>query len=343
MTAGIAARLGGAVAVQTWPAPEALLARGGPGPLLDQLALALIEASAVHLVFGVRQSDQRLSLSVAEQNIPFVLALGNPREVVLDAAEAWNVDLPSATRAVASSCSSFLRYVAAPGAVVLRADQASSDPSGAVRSIASHFGIELDDVAVETVLRKAGNPARAGADQRWNALPQEARRLIEGALDAYARFFAGEALGEIVWTRELFTLLSDPTKRPTEPIELAGDARCLLYGPYIDLAPGSWKVRVVLGFSDQAAGRIFQFIAYMAHQELASTTLQPNLGGIYVAEINFSIGERDGKGIDLRVLVLSNDTAGQLAFGHVVASPISVNDLRMASDTRESFMSVLDL
>src|SRR5205085_3868748 len=107
------------------------------------------------------------------------------------------------------------------------------------------------------------------------------------ALEPYASFFAGSGMHQIVWSRDFFTLVDDPTRRPTEPVNVAGGARCLIYGPYIHLAAGSWSARVVLGFSGEAVGHIFMVDACSGGQQLAASSFQPQTAGVYTAEISF--------------------------------------------------------
>ena len=81
----------------------------------------------------------------------------------------------------------------------------------------------------------------------------------------------------------------------------------------------------------------------MADLELASTTFQPEADGIRAAEINFSLGEAAGRGIDLRVLVLSGNAKGQLAFGHIVLTPVALQQSNTSSQSRDTFEAVLEL
>ncbi len=275
------------------------------------------------------------------------MALDDPRVAVADILAEIEPELVPATRAVANSCSLLMRYIAAPGALTIDAKRARADLHGTVLAIARHLDITIDIAEAGTIVNEldaAGlSPNRPADDEIWQRIPLEGRKLVDGALAAYSDFFSGGAIGQIVWTRDLFTLAAEAGKKPTEAVDVSGGARCLIHGGYIYLPPGSWSAQVVLGFSQETLGNFFQFIAYMAHRELASTSFQPAAAGIYATEINFSLGEATGTGVDLRVLVLSDNAKGQLAFGQVVVTPVALHHPDAASQSRDGFEAVLDL
>lgn len=342
----LANTLGGTVATNLWPSLDEMLSLGAQGPVLDHIALTLISAPTTHLVIGSRLPEEGLRNALMKTGTRFVVALDDPRVAVTDILAEIDLELAAATRAVANSCSFLMRYIATPGALMIDANRARADAGGAVMEIARHLDFPIDvaeAAAIADDLERAGlSPHRPDADEVWQRMPDAGRKLIGGALAAYRDFFSGGAIGQIVWSRDLFALVADPTQKP-EIIDVSGGARCLLYGPYVHLSPGSWSARVVLGFSQEAVGHIFQFIAYVADRELASTSFQPEAEGIRAADINFSLGEATGKGVDLRVLVLSGNAKGQLAFGHVVLTPVALHQSNLASQSRDAFEAVLDL
>jgi hypothetical protein len=169
--------------------------------------------------------------------------------------------------------------------------------------------------------------------------------MVDGALAAYAGAFSGSGTGRIVWTRDLFIVASDPGKSPTEVLDVShvsGDDRFLIYGPYIQLPPGSWTARVLLGLSRDAAGYTFVVDAY-AGKRLANSSFQPLHGGVFAPEITFSIDEANGPGLEIRVLVGSDNAKGQLAFGKVVLSPVAISHPNGATGSQDDFLSVLAL
>ena len=344
--ARLARTLGGTVAIKTWPSLDEMLALGNQVAVLDQIALTLIRDPPTHLVIGARQPDEGLRNVLVACKTSFVVALDDPRVAVADILTHSDSEIAGATRAVASSCSSLLRYIDAPGALTIDARRAGADLLDTVLAIARHLDIPID-VAVGTTivddLEAAGlSPNRAGDVGIGQHLP-DARKLVDGALAAYRDFFSGGSIGQIVWTRHLFTLVDEAGKNPTESLDVSGGARCLIHGGYIHLSPGSWNAQIVLGFSQETVGHFFQFIGYMADQILDSTSFQPDVAGLHTAEINFSLAETVGRGVDLRVLVLSEFARGRLAFGHVVLTPLAPPRGYTTIPSQDAFEEVLDL
>src|SRR6266566_1586143 len=320
--ARLAQTLGGTVAINTWPALDEMLATRTGRTVLDQSALTLIRDPPVHLVIGARQPEERLRTALIETQTRFVVALDDPQVAVADILAETDMGMALATRAVANSCSSLMRYIAAPGASTIDAKRARADASGTVLAIARHLDISIGMEEAATIVDEleAAGVSLSRPDEIWQMMPAAGRKLIDGALAAYKDFFSGGSIGQIVWSRDLFALVVDPAKRLTEIVDVSGGARCLIH-----------------------VGHIYQFIAYMADRVLASTSFQPEAAGIYAAEINFSIGEAAGRGVDLRILVLSEFAKGHLAFGHVVLTPLVLPRSDAATSSLDDFEAVLDL
>jgi hypothetical protein len=345
--ARLAQTLGGTVAINVWPSLDEMLSLGTQSTVLDQIAFTLIRDPPTHLIIGARQPEERLRNALVATKTRFVVTLDDPRVAVADILAEVDLEMALATRAVANSCSMLLRYIAAPGALTIDANRGRADASGTVLAIARHLDIPIDMAEATNIvgdLEAVGlSPNRSANDEIRQRVSDAGRKLVDGALAAYRDFFSGGSIGQIVWTRDLFGLVADPAKKLTEMVDVSGGVRCLIHGGYIHLSPGSWKARAVLGFSQEAVGYIFQFIGYAGDRLLASTSFQPEAAGIHAAEINFSLGEATGRGVDLRVLVLSENAKGQLAFGHVVLNPVALPRSDAAAQSQDDFEAVLDL
>jgi hypothetical protein len=338
--------LGGEVVLTTWPPLTKMLGYDGIAPVLDQVAISLIETSASHLVMGARQPDERLRAVLATANVRFVVALDDPRCAVADILGSTNADLRGVTRAVANSCPLVMQYASLPGAIAIRGHQADPDPVSAVGAIASHFNLPLNDGDAQCIVEElaAGGLCYAPGtpDEGTFGSPRADLKLVEGALAAYAKHFAGGDLAPIVWLRELFIVNGDSGRGLTDVLEARGGLRILVFGPYIHLPAGSWTARVLLGFSPEAAGHTFLVDAYSGGQ-LSSTSFQPERGGIYTVDLNFSLGEPSGQGVEIRVWVWSDYARGQVAFGNVILRPIAMRQPDTIVGSQENFRTALDL
>ncbi len=345
--ANLVDRRDGSVAVTTCPPIAKMFGYESITSVLDEVTLSLIETNATHLVMGARQPDERLRAMLDATNARFVVALDDPRFAVADILARTNGELRAVTRAVANSCPLVMRCASLPGALTIRRNQAGIDAMAAVAVIARHFELTLDEAEAQRIadeLSARGLCYAPRAPDEEAARPGNGHKVADGALAAYAECFAGGDLATIIWTRELFIVNGDSGKRTTDVLEVSGSGCVapLIYGPYIHLPPGSWTARVLLGFSSEAAGYTF-LVDACAGRQLACTSFQPGKAGVYTADINFSLDEPSGHGLEIRVWVGSDYARGQLAFGHVILRPLAMRQPDAIIGSQDDFRSVLDL
>jgi hypothetical protein len=310
--------------------------------VLDEVALTLISTNSQHLVMGARQPDESLCATLAETDARFVLALDDPRVSFADILREINAEPRLVTRAIANSCALMTRYASLPGALTMSAERVAADSTGALFELASHLGIVVDIAEVQAIvagsteLYPGERPPGGGACVA--CIPERARKMVDGALAGYT----DGVLKQIVWTRDLFCLAVDSSKAPTEVLDVSGGSRILIYGPYIQLPPGSWTAQITLGFSEEAGEYNFFVDAY-AGRQLACTSFQPQGGGVYVTNINFFLAESSGPGVEVRVIVASENARGYLAFGHVVLMPLSMSHPYTVAGSPNDFRGALDM
>jgi hypothetical protein len=334
------------VGIEVYPSVHEMISYRPIISAIDVAALALLRGEFAHLVVGARQPDAQLRAALAQTNRRFVMALDDPRNAVCNLFDRSGVELSAVTRAVANSCPLITSYLSMQGALILHADREGTDPWGAAAAIANHFEIAVDAAEVARIvedLANVGFDLSQAANTVWSDRISEAgRKMVDGALGAYAESFLGRGMGQVIWTREMFMLADDSTSRPTAPIDVSGGTRNLIFGPYIHLPPGSWSARTILGFSTQAAGHNF-LVDVAAGAQLGMIRLQPPRGGVFEANITFSLDAQMNTGIEVRVMVGENLAKGELTFGHVTMTPsLSKSAERLTSDDSD-YMSVLDL
>jgi hypothetical protein len=336
----------GEAALTTWPPLTRMLGYDGIAPVLDQVAVSLIETGATHLVMGARQPDERLGAALAATNARFVVALDDPRIAVADILCSTNGDLRAVTRVVANSCPLVMRYASSPGAITIRGYQTDLDAVSAVAAIARHFELSLGEGEAQRIVEELAARGLCYAprvlDEEATQRPEMGHKIVQGALAAYAKCFAGDDLGAIIWARELFIVNGDSGQGLTDALDIRGGFRILIFGPYIHLPAGSWTARVLLGFSPEAAGHTFLVDAYSGRQ-LGSTSFQPVRAGVYTVDLNFSLDEPSGIGVEIRVWVWSEYARGQLAFGHVILRPLAMRQPDTITGSHDDFRTVLDL
>jgi hypothetical protein len=166
--------------------------------------------------------------------------------------------------------------------------------------------------------------------------------MVNGALGAYADCFSGRSMGQIVWTRHIFMLTANSAEQPIKPLDVSGGARNLIFGPYIYLPVGTWIACAVLGFSKEAAGHTF-LVDVAAGPRIGLARLQPPSAGVFEVNITFSLEAQTNTGIELRVMVGEDWAKGELAFGHVILTPLLPQSSDSLNGPDRNFIAVLDL
>jgi len=308
---------------------------------LEEFATGVIHARSPYLVVMSRLLGQ-LQSTLAQANLPFIVAVDDPRRGLRDLVLHHDMEFLEATRQVASSCATVVGCVAMPNALVLHADKDGLDPVAAVAAIARHFELSTtpeDVLQIVETLAASGISARGDADSGWlNSLGDAQRGIVAGALDPYtARFGEGE-LGPITWERELFFVSGKPNERlpASHPVDITGGARFLIYGPYITLPPGSWSATVALGFSKEAA-EIGYVVDFVAGTQLSHVRIEPGSERQMEVDLHFTIDKPLDQPIVMRVASERAAFDGRLALGHVTLSTHG----HMRPETRNYFTTAL--
>jgi|GraSoiStandDraft_28_1057319.scaffolds.fasta_scaffold23180_3 hypothetical protein len=288
------------------------------GNTLEEIGRALLQSKEEHLIVSTRQLAEDLRAALANAGAPFVLSFDDPRIAVKNLIDVHGLDPIAAIRATATSCAAVLNTSMMDGALVLRADHDSADPIAAASRIAEHFHLPLG--ASDIAERVAAMPALpSNAEEREPAAEAAWEPVATGALDAYREYFSNHALGDIVWARDLFFWGDKPQQAATGVIDLAGEIRALLFGPYIVLPPGYWHGTMTLAVSPEANGMSFsvEVLAGARCALLAQTSFVPDGRGVCRAAFSFSIDESTDQPIALRLTNTRHVAAGRLAFGQV--------------------------
>jgi len=295
---------------------------------LEELALAMIRTDASHFLVCSRQPGGGVQTALTQAGKRFIAVLDEPRIALRDLALRPGYDLVGATRAVASSCAAMLGYSSFPGALVLTAGNDDQNPVSLATAIAHHLELPVSEPEIEKIistLKDEGIVAGRSEDSAWwDSLAQPEQALVNGALGAYVDHFAGGELGRITWERELFFMSEDPpSPQPisaTRPIDITGRIRHLVYGPYINLPPGSWSASIILGFSPEAAGMAYIVEAF-AGAQLTYARIEPGNERIFEANLHFSIDAALDHPVQIRIHNERPAFDGRLALGYVLMTP----------------------
>lgn len=295
---------------------------------LDELAVAILGTRAPHMVACSRQPVVRLQTEIIRGRRPFLVAISDPRTALRSLSQRAGYDLVAATRAVASSYAAMLSLTRAPGALVLF-EHDIADPAAAAAAVADHFALSpatSDIPKIASELWEPGiAPDRVEDDVWWNELNDRERSIVNGALLPYVSHLHSDTdLRAFVWEPDLFFIFEDPPAASAvpavRPVDITGRARVLIYGPFINLPPGSWSATVMLGCSEETAGMSFA-VEVFAGRRLSHTQIEPAGEQIVESNLFFKIDESVDQPIQIRVISERPAFDGRLALGYTTVAP----------------------
>jgi hypothetical protein len=268
------------------------------------------------LIAVLRQPVVRLQTEIVKSGRPFLMALGDIYSAVEELVQRPGYDQIAATREVASSCAAMLTLAAAPGALILP-KEGWGDRTALASAIARHFGFALDPRDIARIAESVSIDNTAELTQGFGADDD----LVSGALDPYVKHFTeGGALEPIRWEPGLFFATQNAEDGSRVPargaIDVTGRARFLIFGPYINLAPGSWVATVALGFSAETSGMSF-IIEIAAGTQLAYTRVQPTREQMIETNLSFTIPPSTDRPVEIRVISERAAFDGRIALGTV--------------------------
>lgn len=271
---------------------------------LHQIANRAIRVGASQAVVSSRQPGGRLRTAIIGSRRRFIVALDDPRQVLLDLVHDREVDLAAAVQQLASGCAALGGFAEAPGALILHGAHDWPRMADTVAAIAQHLYIDIDAAEIaELVHHIAGRePAHIEYDAGawWSGLDTGARELVIGALMPFVGDWANGGELSLAWTYDLFFVGDRPEERASGPIDITGRARCLLNGPHVMLPTGSWSLSLTALFSREAAEH--EFIASVhAGGSLASGVVRPRPDGSAEVRLDFTLDDTIDLPVSIRV------------------------------------------
>ena len=309
----------------------AALGRAALGPTevvsagnLEEITFGVMRSEAANLVVQSHTPGPRLLAALTGAGRKFVVAVEDPRIAVGDRVARNGLPLAAATRQVASSCATVMRYVAAPGSLVLSPGEAGDDPAALAAALAEHFELTIAEPDRQRVVQEFGATSDAASDEDptrwWRALSAHDRELSEGAVSPFIGGFAGASAPPIVWGAELFSSGDWPDQTAVDPIDITGRGRCLFRGPGIVLPAGPWSLTLELEFSPEA--REYEFaVEVTAGPVLAAREVRPRSDVDPAIHLQFAIDEAADAPLEVRFSSRRAAFDGQLFLSHAILVP----------------------
>lgn len=132
---------------------------------------------------------------------------------------------------------------------------------------------------------------------------------------AFRVYREGASVGamDVCWAEPLFHYDEKAARRWETPgqLDITGRPRILVYGPYLALPRGRWRIRVKIALDEEAAKREFR-LDWGTPVDFSSKALNFKRGGIYAVEIEHAWSHSEPA--ELRLLLMEGAFDGRVHF-----------------------------
>jgi hypothetical protein len=204
-----------------------------------------------HFIALSQYPSPEMCMQIADNGVPALVVLDNPLHSAAQLAVDLHSDI-SAVRAVSASASCLAEMLGQNEAVVQTSN--TRNLSTFLVRLSELGGIDVDSRELTRVRGHAGELSRLGDVFSYRSeVPASTRNLHKLAGAALSQM--GD--GRVEWPASLFLLGDCPDMPMRGPIDLAGPARCLLYGPYMHLPSGFWDACMTVAITGNDGGQSF--------------------------------------------------------------------------------------
>jgi hypothetical protein len=216
---------------------------------------------------------------------------------VLEAAElvADGSSLIEAIRTLTASLVAHPAIGATSRSRLVIADPAVSTAALA-RRLAQALSLPSDPATLSALLgAEATEPVGRAAARRYRAgkpappLDATSARHVEQATLAIVEHAEGRPGRSIVWSGELLFSADDPDKPAPPFASVIGPSRNILYGPYLHLPPGHYRMELIVAFYGDMDDTPFLFEVHAAQHCLARYRILARAAGGYRGSITFDV------------------------------------------------------
>jgi hypothetical protein len=292
------------------------------------------------LIYLSHFPSRSLQAECGSGTAPILLCLDDPLDSVRYLQHGSNVSVVEALRLQTAAAASYPQLRGNPRLLILHR-LAEAPAADIIDVVLDHLQIELTAEQRETLLQKHLGPEGNAADLEsslrfcvggYEQLEEARQRftpreivMIGGVLAPLIQLSFREDAGPIVWPNEAFLSGDRPDTPASLVADLTGGARILYYGPYFCLPAGSWRARMIVGFSAAALGTPFS-VEVFGGRLLAHATMVPESKGVFHGLFGFTHDDAR-QPLEVRIRTDRGAIEGRVAFGNVEFSPE-----RLASD-----------
>lgn len=231
---------------------------------LTDVGRQLILCEKDHLVVAVSRPDNDLANALRDSKKPILLALSDPRRSLIHLVENGDLDVLTAIRSISGDCSCLINLADCETVAPIRFEQVLEAPLAVIAEIARLYNLSVSPMQVHRIAQDTHElvelmvaPENGGTDieTTWTSnLDENLARAGQFMLTGLDRHLAGQRAAPIVVTKELFLNGEPPHEAVSAPVDMTGRSRYVAFGPFIHLPAGTWLLRYMISFSEEAVG-----------------------------------------------------------------------------------------
>jgi len=217
---------------------------------VGDLASTILDRKNKHIIAFISDVDVAMAGVLSKFNGEFFLLYADPVAVAIDRFEAGG-DIRVDIRDLMRKLVQVIDIQAFPNCITIDCDRDRG------RSVFFEKLAELFSGGPLTAIL----PPMTGADLPVSMAGshQEIDIMARGALSPFRKLKNGSVPDRFLISRQLFVGTSESGAMSSEPLDVTGRARLLVFGPYVHLPRGHWSVRMVVGFSEELIGNTLVF------------------------------------------------------------------------------------
>jgi hypothetical protein len=306
---------------------------------VDDLRDAWFRRGGKNVLFLSECPDTQISDLFITSQAPVFVFVDDPVDAVGYVMASRGFDIFNAVRFTSQCLCTLNNILKEPSVTRIDRDHYSSDVRDIVRRFLDVIAGQGDDELLDQVMRYLIPGYRAGQKQPVEqnilanfrdarppgsfvpCLSGKLRDLVNNAIRQYEPISLGLPLGELVWPRELFLHSEDASKFFSRPIELAGPARPLIWGPYMHLPQGKWDVMIEIEVDGNHSGNHLQVDLFSGATVLSSHHAELPIRGVFSFITQAAVLEPQ-QALALRFFLLSGAIEGVFALRSVRLRPV---------------------
>ena len=239
-------------------------------------------------------------------NIPLLIVMENPRDVVGYVMKQRKMDAVSAIRLATQSLCLLSEATRSTQSLVIGSSFHSLPIHDAICKLIAAMQLpipedQFDEIAKHICVRIGMNdqstvfsdllrlfPASQRPGDYEKAWPAAESALIKGIVDQYSDLVKRKQITKISWAREAFANWDRPGEYLIGPISLVGPRRFIIWGPYLHLPRGSWEALIEIEVAENFTGNILHADIAMGGQVIAGIEADLPQQGCFEFSIEFT-------------------------------------------------------